>query len=529
MTQDLKRFHILVATDLTDESLTLLHDAADITLKTSAPSAQALRSSIKNAHAVICRDDIFIDAELLSHAPDLRVIGHPSAGLGGVDIETATARGVLVMNTPGVSAIAAAEHTVALMLALSRRLVEAHNSMKAGYWLLDRRQQAGNQLNGKVLGLIGMGRVGRLVAQTALAFDMTVLAFDPYLSEDQVGDQRVQLLGLRELLSRSDYVSIHVPETRETRNLMSSDRIQQMKPGARLINTAFGAAIDEEAAADALKSGHLSGIAVDVYTDEPPYNSPLVGLDGVIHTPHIGDNTVEAKQDLSIQIVKQVVDALRDIDYRNVVNMPLLPGVHYDAIRPYLVLAERIGLLLHTLARYPVRRVAVELRGEEVSGLVKPVTVAILKGILTPILGDTVSYINAPLLANERGIQVSQVKGLPIGDYANLVSCKVTLEDGEEIVMSGTLLDHREPHIMQINEYRMNFVPQGNLLLMGSYDQPGVIGKVGTLMANNDVNIASWHTGRAQPGGQTLTVLTLDGPPPEAVMTELLQQDFVRH
>jgi D-3-phosphoglycerate dehydrogenase / 2-oxoglutarate reductase len=522
-------FNIVVATDLTEESLALLHDATDIALTVVPPSSHNLRDALKDAHAIIARDDLFLDSELLDHAPQLKIIAKPTASLSGVDIDTATARGVIVMNTPGASAIAAAEHAMTLMLALSRRLVEAHNSMRSGYWLLDRKRQAGTQLQSKTLGIIGLGRVGRVVAQRALAFGMNVIAFDPYVSEDNIGDQRVQLLGLRELLSLSDFVSIHVPETRETRGLLDRDRITQIKPGARLINTAYGGVWDEAAIAEALESGQLSGIATDVYVEEPPYNSPLIGINNVVHTPHIGDNTLEATQDLSLQVVQQLLDALHDVDYRNVVNMPLLPGMDYETVRPYMLLAERMGLIQHALSRHPVKRVAVELVGDDVSGLIKPVMVALLKGLLTPVLGETVSYINAPLLASERNIQVGQVKGVGVTDYANVITCKITLEDEEEMIISGTLLDRREPHIMQINEYRMNFVPKGKLLLMGSYDQPGVIGKVGTLMAQNNVNIASWHTGRAQPGGQTLTVLNLDAPIPDDVMEALLQQDFIRH
>jgi D-3-phosphoglycerate dehydrogenase len=278
-----------------------------------------------------------------------------------------------------------------------------------------------------------------------------------------------------------------------------------------------------------LKDGQLGGVAVDVYAEEPPYNSPLVGMDNVIHTPHIGDNTAEATQDVSVQIVQQVLDALHGKDYRNVVNMPFIPGVDFETTRPYMRLAECIGAMLHALARYPVRRVAVEYRGEEVGGLVKPLTVGLLKGLLMPVLGDKVNYINAPVLAAERGMQVTQTKGLRTSDYSNLVSCQVTLEDGENIIMSGTMLDHKEPHIVQINQYRMNFVPEGHLIILGSHDQPGVIGKVGTLMATNNVNIASWHTGRAERGGHTLTVLALDHALPENVLEELRRLDFIRH
>ncbi|PJF21099.1 MAG: phosphoglycerate dehydrogenase [Phototrophicales bacterium] len=522
-------FHIVVATDITDESLAWLKEQPDVTVQQVPPALPAVREAIKTAHAIIAREDLQLDSALLEQATELKLIARPATSISGVDVDFATKRGIIVMNAPGISALAAGEHTIMMMLALSRRLIQAHNGMRSGYWLLDRKRQIGTQLAGKTLGIIGLGRVGKIVAHRALAFGMTVLACDPYLSEEQVGDDRIILCGMRDLLSRSDFVTLHVPLTSETHGMLNAERIRQMKPGARLINTADGKLLDEQAVVDALKDGHLAGVAVDVYAEEPPYNSPLVGLDNVIHTPHISDNTIEATQDLSIQIVQQMLDALRDVDYRNVVNLPFLPGMDFETIQPYLKLAERMGTLLHVLARHPVKRLAVEYRGEEGSGLVKPIAVAILKGLLMPILGDSVSYINAPVLAVERGIQVSQVKGLAVSEYTNLVSCQVTLEDGEDIFIAGTLLDRKVPHIIQINEYRMNFVPEGYLLLMGSYDKPGVIGRVGTLMANGDVNIASWHTGRAHPGGNTLTVLTLDSFIPEPVLEELRNLEFIRH
>lgn len=524
----LHRFHILVATDLTEDSLILMREHEDVEVFTIAPRQSSLREHLKDAHALILRDNLTVDKPLLEDAPQLRVIARLGANLSGIDIETATQRGVIVMNTPGVNAIAAGELAVLLMLAVSRKLITAHSSLKDDGWLLDRKQQAGVQLYGKTLGLVGLGRVGSVVAARCLAFGMNVLAFDPYISEEQVNDERIVLVGLKELLARSDYVSIHVPATAETRGLIDERAIRLMKPGARLINTAHGSVIDEAAVALALKDGHLAGAALDVYAEEPPHNSPLVGLENVVHTPHIGDNTAEAAQDLSTQAARQVLDALTGVDYRNVVNLPFLPGLDFESARPYMLLAERMGRVFHTLSRTRVRRIAVEYRGEE-SGLIKPLTVALLKGILSPVLSDYVNYINAPIIAAERGIQVTQAKGLKTGDYASSVSCEVVLEDDEQIFMAGTLLDRREPRIVQINDYKLNFVPEGHLLIMGSYDQPGVIGKVGMLMATNSINIGSWQTGRTQPGGQTLTVLTLDEAMPEAILEELRQQDFIRH
>lgn len=522
-------YQIVVATDLTPHSLELLKSAKDAIVHVVTPSLSAIRPHLKEAHALIIREDVLVDETLMSNAPHLKIIACATTSLNNVDIETATTRGIIVMNTPGVSALSAGEHTFALLLALSRRLVSAHNSLREGYWLLDRSRQAGTQVFGKTLGIVGLGRVGTVVALRALAFGMTVLAFDPYLSEDHMTDRRVQLVGLRELLTKSDFVSLHVPPTRETQGMMGAEALALMKPTARLINTAHGSIVNEQALADALKAGKLAGVALDVYKDIPPYNNPLIGLDNVVHTPQIGDNTQEALQDLSLKVVEQVLDALRDKDYRNVVNMPLLPGMNYETIRPYMRLAECMGTVTITLARSPVRRVAVEVRGDEVNGLIKPMTVGTLKGLLHPIVGDAVSTVNAPVIATERGWQITQAKGLPGSEYQNSITCQVTLENGENITITGTLLDHREPHIVQINQYRMNFVPEGYLLLMGSYDRPGVIGKVGTLLSERGVNIASWHTGRTEPNGNTLTVLTLDEPIPDDVLSELRALEFVRH
>ena len=529
MREIVSNHHILVATDLTETSLNLMKTAAGVTVEMVPPKLGPVREGLKAAHALILRDGFEIDRALIEAAPALRVIGRVGAGINGIDVGAATERGIVVMNTPGASAIAAAEHTLSLMLALSRKLVTAHTSLKDGYWLLDRKRQAGVQLHGKTLGLVGLGRVGRLVAARALAFGMTVVAYDPYLNEDAVQNERILLTSFNDLLSRADFVSLHVPATRETTGLFSADVIGRMKAGARLINTAQGSVVDEGALADALKSGKLAGAAVDVYAEEPPYNSPLIALENVIHTPRIGDNTVEASQDLSTLIAEQVLDALRGADYRNVINLPFMPGVEFETARPYMHLAECMGALLHALARSPVRRVAVEVRGDDVGAMVKPVAVALLRGLLRPALGEKVNYINAPPLAQERGIAVTQTKGLKTAEYANLVSCQVTLEGGESILIAGTLLGEAEPHIVQINQYKMNFVPEGDMLIMGSFDQPGVIGRVGTLMATNAVNIASWHTGRAERGGQTLTVLTLDAPIPTAALEALRALDFIRH
>jgi D-3-phosphoglycerate dehydrogenase len=521
------KYTVVVATTLTDDALALLRNAKDIDLIVCNSEPRQIQKAVENADALILRDEVAVDAALLSTAKRLRVVGRAGVGLAGIDVETATAHGVIVMNTPGANAIAAAEYTFALLLALCREVVPAHLGVQNGPG--GSAPHLGIELCGKTLGLIGLGRVGRLVAERAIAFDMSVLAYDPYVSETQINDLRVKLVGLDEVLARSDVISLHCAVTPETYQILDEQALAEVKPGVRIVNIAHGSMIDEKALAEAIKTGRVAGVAVDMLAEDSPHESPLFGLPNVVHTLHRGDATVEAQHELSMQIVQQVCDALRGVDYRNAVNMPFMPGRAFEAIAPYMNLAERIGALQHYLARGRIRRVAVEYKGDELAGLVKPLTVALLKGLLQPVLGNAVNYINAPLVAMERGIHVTQTKGLDVADYPNLVSCQVHWEGGGELVISGALFSQQEPRIVQIDTYRSDFRPEGILLVFGSYDVPGVIGKVGTLMAQHNINIAAWRTGRAHKGGQTLTVLTLDQRLPDALLEEFRKLDFVRH
>lgn len=521
------KFTIVIATALTEAALNYLDSVPDVDIRIIASEKAQVIRALPEADALITRDEFAIDAEVIDAGKRLKVIGRAGAGLTGINVEAATARGVIVMNTPGANAISTAEYTFALMLALVRQIIPAHQELSRSMWA--RQSHTGIELYGKTLGLIGLGRVGRQVAIRAAAFGMDILAFDPYVAEAQTTDLRVKLVGLDEVLGRSDLVSLHCAVTPETYHLLNDETLALIKPGARLINAAHGSIVDEKALAEALKTGRIAAAAVDVFGHEPPLDSPLIGLPNVIHTPHMGDATIEAQHDLSIQIVRQVVDALRGTDYRNAVNMPFIPGRDFEAIAPYMLLAERIGTLHHHLARGRIRRVAVEYKGEELDGMVKPLTVALLKGLLSPVLGDSVNYINAPLVAMERGIHVTQTKGLDVADYTHLVSCQTHWEGSGQQVISGALFNQREPRIVGINSYRTDFVPAGVLLIFGSYDKPGVIGRVGTHMASLGMNIGAWRTGRAEKGGQTLTVLTLDLPLTEAQLEEFRKLEMVRH
>lgn len=521
-------YRVVVATALSDSGMTLLRGEIGGLAQVITPDQLHDYTDLANAEALIIRDETEINADLLAKMPKLRVIGRAGAGIAGIDIDEATRRGIIVMNTPGINAISVAEYTFALMLALTRHVIQAHNQLNERHWQRDKF--VGMELHGKTLGLVGLGRVGREVARRAFSFGMRVLAYDPYVNEPQLRDMNVKLVGMPELITSCDVVSIHSAYTPETEHLLDAEMLSMCKPGAILINTAHGRIVDETALLTHLNSGRLGGAALDVFIHEPlPDDSPLLHHPHIIHTPHIGDSTREAQHDLGLMIVQQVLDALSSQDYRNVVNMPIVEGDPFSVILPYMRLAESIGKLQHHLASGPIQRVIVEFKGDEFQRLLKPMTVALLRGLLVPILGaESVNYINAPILANERGIYVTQAKGIGSAHYTNLLTSKVQWAGGE-ILVSGALFNHTDPHIVQIDRYRTDVVPSGTLLIMGSFDIPGVIGKIGTILAENNINIADWRTGRAEPGGHTLSVLTLDEPLAEDLLDTIRQQDYVRH
>ena len=513
-------YRILIAASLSEASLQLLEDDPEVDFEACKPPLdETAHALLADSDALIVSSQVAVDEEFLEGAPPLKVIGRAGAGLDNIDIEAASRRGVLIMNVPGANTIAAAEHTMALLLALCRDIPQSHFSLRRKEWRRD--DFLGVQLYGKTLGIIGLGQVGSRVARQVQGFGMEVVTYDPHISVEAARDLRVTLLELDELLRRSDFITLHASLIPATRGLIGAHEIAQMKPGVRIVNTARGALIDSTALYQALTSGHVAGAALDVFETEPPLGNPLLALPNVIVTPHLGSKTEEAQRDVSIQIVSQVLDALRDRDYRNVINMPIVDGVSFQELRPYLNLAERIGSMQMQLAQGRMTRVEVEYRGQEVAELVKPLTVALLKGLLVHVVGqDQVNYVNAPLLANQRGIVVAQTKGLLGPDYPNLISCRLTTDVGERLI-SGTLFTRKLPRIVQIDEYRMDALPEGIMLVMVSQDVPGVIGQVGTFLGQHHINIAEWRLGRNRPGDRALSVINLDTEISDHVMGEL--------
>ena len=523
----IEMLRILIAEDIGAEGIAILRAAPDarVDVRTDL-TRDALIACIGEYDAVIIRSGTTLDAQVLSAAKKIQVVARAGVGLDNIDVAAATRAGAMVMNVPEANTIAAAEHALGLILALCRHIPQAHASLRAGKW--DRKSFIGAQLSDKILGIVGLGRVGSLVAQRARAFGMCVLAFDPYVPEENANALRVELVEqIDELLARADVITLHVQLTNETRNLIGAAQIAQMKPGARLVNTARGGLIDPIALRDALASGKLAGTALDVFPIEPPFGDAtverLLELPNVIATPHIGASTAEAQSDVSTQIAHQVLDALRGASYRNVVNLPFAEGVDYRAIAPFLSLAEKIGALQMQLARARPNEIQVQVayHGEEIKPHVKPLTVALLKGMLTPILSaEQVNYVNAPRLAEERGISAHQAIFPATEDYANVIICRVS-SPYEKRLIAGTLFARTQPRIVRIDDIPMDALPFGYALIVKSRDMPGVIGKLGTRLGTAGVNIAEYRLGRDVAGGTALSFITLDSPAPESVLIEL--------
>lgn len=519
-------YKILITDDLSPQGLAYLEQAGDVDFDIMIGlTTEDLIKQIAGYDALIVRSSVQVNEDVLAAASRLRVVGRAGVGVDNIDVPAASMRGIIVMNTPGANTIATAEHTVTLLLALCRHVPQAYTRLKQGHW--DRKNFMGIQLYRKTIGIIGMGRIGAAVATRCQAFGMNVITYDPFLSDEAARELKVKSVTLAELYGQADFIALHAALTPKTKKMIDANAIAQMKDGVRLINTARGALVDEAALVTALQSGKIAGAAFDVFTEEPlSPQSPLLDMDNVIVTPHLAASTIEAQRDVGTQIVLQVLDALRDVDFRNAINMPFSDASLLRTMQPYLSLAEKVGSLQTQLAEAEIRRVEVEIKGDEVNEQIKPITVAILKGMLEPMLDQSVNYINAPHLIQRRGIAVSQIRGLSTPDYPNLISCRVEWPGGSRTI-AATLFNRDEPRIVQIDGYRVDVRPEGIILVTHSHDRPGFIGRVGTLLGQHQINIATWRTGRSQPGGLAISFISVDSDVPEHVLEHLGQLDLV--
>ncbi len=515
---------VLVSDKLAPEGLRVLEDAAAAggIAFDSRPgmSPEELIEAIPNYDALIVRSGTTVTADVIAAATKLRAVGRAGIGVDNIDVDAATRRGIAVMNTPGGNNVTTAEHAISMMLALARSIPQATASMRAGKW--EKSRFTGSEIFNKILGVVGMGNIGRLVAERGRGLKMKVIAFDPFITEDRATELGVELVSLEELLARADFLSVHVPLTADTRNLIGAAELKSMKPGARLINCARGGIVNEAELAEVLISGHLAGAALDVFEQEPPAaDNPLLGLDNVICTPHLGAATAEAQVNVAVAVAEQVVDYLVNDVTLNAVNVPSVSAELIELLRPYLTLGEKLGSLQAQLLEEAPAELTVEYGGEVAAGDVQPVTVAVLRGLLDRLLeASTVNYVNAMELARERGIKITESKTEQTSGYVNQVKVTVrTAHKQSEVV--GAVFGREVIRLVRINKFHLEAVPEGRILMLHNRDVPGVVGAVGTLLGEAKVNIAGLELGREAVGGIALSLVHVDDEVPEPVLERL--------
>lgn len=514
---------VLAADGISPKGIELLQKEFEVVVKDKLP-AEELLEIIPQFDAIMVRSASKVTKEVIDRATNLKIIGRAGVGVDNIDIPAATARGIIVINSPGGNTIAATEHTMAMMLAMSRNIPIANETMQKGEW--NRKKYVGVELRGKTLGVIGMGRIGSGVAKRALAFEMNVLAYDPYINEERAQALGVKVATFDEVIENADFITVHMPLTPDTKGMIGMEQMKKMKKGVRLVNCARGGIIVEEDLAEAVKQGIVAGAAIDVYTKEPvTKDHPLVGVPGIVLTPHLGASTVEAQIGVSVDVAKGILAALRGEPVATAVNMaPVSPEV-MKVISPYLNLAERLGCTVTSLAAGPVDSVEVKYQGDITEVNTNLVTTAAIKGMLNPVMEGEVNYVNAPSLAKERGIKVSEKKEKDAGSFANLIT--VTAKSGDtEVAVAGTLFGD-EGRIVTINDFRVDVDPHARILVMPHINRPGVIGTIGSIMGNSHINISGMQVGGTKDQETNLMVLTIDNDIPEKVLASIKALDGI--
>ena len=510
---------VLVAEELSPAGLDLLATDFDVR-RVDGEDRPALLAALADADAVIVRSATRVDAQVLAAGPRLRVVARAGIGLDNVDVAAATRAGVLVVNAPTANVVSAAEHAVALLLACARNVAAADASLRAGAWA--RSRFTGVELADKVVGIVGMGRIGVLVAQRLAAFDVTLLAYDPYVPPARAAEVGARLVPLDELLRESDFVTIHLPKTPETVGLIGERELAAVKPGVRIVNAARGGLVDEHALATAIKDGRVAGAALDVFATEPTTASPLFGFDSVVVTPHLGASTVEAQDKAGTAVARSVRLALRGEFVPDAVNVQA-GGVVAEEVRPMLPLAEKLGRLTTALAGGLPVSLAVEVRGELAAYDGSVLQLAALKGLFADVVEEPVTYVNAPLLAAERGVQARRTATPHSPDYRSLVTLRAALAGGEQVTVAGTLTGPRSTEkLTEGNGFDLELTPARHLAFFRYHDRPGVVGTVGQILGAADVNIASMQVARRSQGGEALMVLTTDTALPVAALKEIV-------
>jgi len=509
---------VLVTEKLSEAGLELLRERFQVDVREDLARGD-LAAEIAPYDALVIRSATRVTAEVLDAASRLKVVARAGIGVDNVDVEAATRRGVMVVNAPQSNTISAAEHTMALLLAQARNVPQADRELHAGRW--DKERWRGVELAGKTLGLVGLGRVGTLVASRAQGFGMRVIAFDPYVSGERAKELGVDVMPtLESLLVQADFVSIHLPGSPDTLGLIGEHQLAMVRRGARLVNTSRGGIVDEEALAKALEDGRLAGAALDVFAVEPATDSPLFGMENVVVTPHLGASTVEAQDKAGTTVAEMVRLALEGQFVPYAVNVSAGAEVS-EAVRPFVGLAERLGSLVAGLADGGVRSIVASYLGRVAEHDTRVLTLAILKGILGRSVNEPVSFVNAPLLARDRGLTVSEMRSTGSQDYVSQISLRAQTESESEIEVAGTLLGKKNAErVIQVWDFEVEIEPAPHMLFFVYEDRPGIIGRVGTILGEHGINIATMEVGRKAAGGDALMGLTVDSPvPPDVLQT----------
>lgn len=538
---------VLVTDPISPKGLEVLRKSPALQIvELGGVTEQQLIAAVSDADALIVRSQTKVTSPVIGAAPQLRVIGRAGVGVDNVDVDAATQRGVVVLNTPSGNSLSAAEHTVSLMMALARNIPQAHASMKAGQW--DRKSFQGVELFEKTLGVIGMGRIGTEVARRAVGLGMRVIAFDPFLTHGRAAALQVEPVDLATLYAQSDFITVHIPLTDETRGLIGKKQFAQMKRGVRLINCARGGIIVEHELADAIRNGQVAGAALDVFEEEPPpADFPLRKLDAVVMTPHLGAATVEAQERVGIEIAQAVFDFLTTGTIRNAVNAANLDVKTVEALRPYLQLGEKLGKLVAQLASGKVSRLHITYHGKASELQFNPISRAALKGFLesaavgrlsqppsgltapeTGALQPKVNEINAPAIAEQLGIHLEESKVVQSADYTEMISVEARGAEASASAAATFFGSPNNPRIVRINDMFVEAQPSGVLLTFINKDRPGIVGEIGTLLGKHKVNIASMSLSRNTVGGEALTVINLDSVPPPVALTEIEGKPDIR-
>jgi D-3-phosphoglycerate dehydrogenase len=508
---------VLVAEELSPAAIAQLESGFEVRYVDGSDRA-ALLPALAGVDAVIVRSATRIDAEALAKAPNLRVVARAGVGLDNVDVEAATKAGVMVVNAPSSNTVSAAEHAVGLLLAVARNVPQAMASLKAGEW--QRSRFTGAELYGKVAGILGLGRIGELVAQRLAAFCTQVIAYDPYVPTARAAQLGVRLVGLEDLLAEADFISVHLPKTAETSGLIGERELRLVKPGVLIVNAARGGIVDENALALALKDGRVGGAGIDVFATEPPADSPLLAFPNVVVTPHLGASTREAQEKAGTQVARSVRLALSGEFVPDAVNVQ--GGAVHEDVKPGLPLAEKLGRIFTALARGVAARIDVQVRGEIAAHDVRVLQLAALKGVFGGIVEEAVTYVNAPLLASQRGVEVSLSTDAVSPDWRNLVTVRGTLPGGQVISVSGTLTGPRQiEKLVEVNGFDMEIAAAEHMVFLTYTDRPGIVGVVGQILGGEGINIAGMQVCRDARGGHALIVLTVDSAIPPMVLDDI--------